>query len=132
MIPLTVTIVFIYSLLGFMGKYYDMPVAVLSALTLGLSIDFAIHFLQRARSIYAEKQDWIKTAEEMSGEPGRAILRNALIVSIGFLPLLLSPLVPYKTVGFFMFMIMLTSSIGTLLILPAIITPLEKLVFKGK
>ena len=129
MIPLTVTIVFIYSLLGYSGKHYDMPVAVLSALTLGLSVDFAIHFLQRARSIYAEKGDWAGTVQAMFGEPSRAILRNALIVSIGFLPLLASPLMPYKTVGFFMFMIMLTSSIGTLLLLPAIITPIQGLVF---
>ncbi|MDD5255381.1 MAG: MMPL family transporter, partial [Candidatus Omnitrophica bacterium] len=33
MLPLTITILFIYSLLGFTGKEYDMPVAVLSALT---------------------------------------------------------------------------------------------------
>ena len=73
---------FIYSLLGFTGKNYDMPVAILSALTLGLSIDFAIHFLQRARAIYAEKGTWEETAQEMFREPGRAILRNALIISI--------------------------------------------------
>ncbi|NLE65702.1 MAG: MMPL family transporter, partial [Elusimicrobia bacterium] len=48
MVPLSVTILFIYALLGLFGKDYDMPVAVLSALTLGLSVDFAIHFLQRA------------------------------------------------------------------------------------
>ncbi len=132
MIPLTVTIVFIYSLLGFFGKDYDMPVAVLSALTLGLSVDFAIHFLQRAREIYAEKGNWEETAKEMAGEPGRAILRNAMIVSIGFVPLLFAPLVPYKTVGMFMFLIMLTSSVGTLLILPAIISAMPELVFKEK
>ena len=107
MIPLTVTILFIYSLLGFTGRNYDMPVAVLSALTLGLSVDFAIHFLQRAREIYKKNNDWGKTAEAMFTEPARAILRNALIVSIGFLPLLVSPLMPYRTVGSFMFMIIL-------------------------
>jgi hypothetical protein len=129
MIPLTVTIVFIYSLIGYTGKYYDMPVAVLSALTLGLSVDFAIHFLQRAREIFAEKGSWEATAEEMFAEPGRAIMRNALIISIGFLPLLAAPLVPYKTVGVFMFLIMITSSIATLLILPAIISAVPKLIF---
>jgi len=36
MIPMTVTILFIYGSLGLTGKEYDMPVAVLSALTLGL------------------------------------------------------------------------------------------------
>ncbi|MFH1877673.1 MAG: MMPL family transporter [Candidatus Omnitrophota bacterium] len=129
MVPLTVTIVFIYSLLGFTGKNYDMPVAVLSALTLGLSVDFAIHFLQRAREIYAVKGTWEATSVEMFKEPGRAILRNALIISIGFLPLLAAPLVPYKTVGVFMFLIMLTSSVGTLVILPAIITAMPRLIF---
>lgn len=130
MIPLTVTIVFIYSLLGYTGKNYDMPVAVLSALTLGLSVDFAIHFLQRAREIYARAGNWPDTAKEMFAEPGRAILRNALIISIGFLPLLAAPLVPYKTVGMFMFLIMVTSSVGTLLILPAIITAMPKVIFE--
>lgn len=122
MIPLTVTILFIYSLLGFVGKDYDMPVAVLSALTLGLSIDFAIHFIQRAIEVHDKKGDWPATAEVMFAGPGRAIVRNALVIAIGFLPLLAAPLVPYKTVGFFMFMIMAVSSIATLFILPAIVS----------
>ena len=122
MIPLTVTILFIYSLLGFFGKDYDMPVAVLSALTLGLSIDFAIHFIQRATEIYETNTSWRLTAKEMFGGPGRAIVRNALVIAIGFLPLLAAPLVPYKTVGFFMFMIMAVSSVATLIILPALVT----------
>lgn len=121
MIPLTVTILFIYSLLGYFGKDYDMPVAVLSALTLGLSIDFAIHFIQRAREIQGEKGSCDLTLDEMFKGPGRAIVRNALVVAIGFLPLLAAPLMPYKTVGFFMFAIMAVSSFATLFILPALI-----------
>ncbi len=85
MIPLTVTILFIYSLLGFFGKDYDMPVAVLSALTLGLSIDFAIHFIQRTVEVHREKGTWEETSKEMFAGPGRAIIRNALVVAIGFL-----------------------------------------------
>ena len=121
MIPLTVTILFIYSLLGFFGKDYDMPVAVLSALTLGLSVDFAIHYIQRVNDVNAQKNDWRTSTEEMFEGPGRAIIRNALVVAIGFLPLLFAPLVPYKTVGFFMFTIMAFSSVATLFILPAIV-----------
>ncbi|MFO8052482.1 MAG: efflux RND transporter permease subunit [Candidatus Omnitrophota bacterium] len=130
MVPLTITILFIYSLLGFIGKRYDMPVAVLSALTLGLSIDFAIHFIQRSREIYEKQGSWPKTALKLFAGPSRAIARNALVIAIGFLPLLFAPLVPYKTVGFFMFCIMLVSSIATLIILPAIITLAPKVVFE--
>ena len=39
MIPLTVTIAVIYGIIGLVGKDYDMPVAVLSALTLGMAVD---------------------------------------------------------------------------------------------
>ncbi|MDD5409185.1 MAG: MMPL family transporter, partial [Candidatus Omnitrophica bacterium] len=130
MLPLTVTILFIYGLLGFTGKEYDMPVAVLSALTLGLAVDFAIHFIERARMLYAENKSWPKTAQGMFGSPARALIKNALVISIGFLPLFASPLVPYNTVGFFMFTIMLVASIVTLMMLPAIITGFPWLVFE--
>jgi len=126
MVPLTITILMIYGLLGFIGKDYDMPVAILSALTLGLSIDFAIHFIQRARDIYLETSSWDKTLKEIFHGPARAISRNALVIALGFLPLLLAPLVPYRTVGFFMFAIMFVSSIATLFILPAIMSLMPK------
>jgi hypothetical protein len=129
MIPLSVTILFIYGALGFLGRDYDMPVAVLSALTLGMAVDFAVHFIERSREIYKTAGNWADTAKEMFKSPGRALIKNALVVSIGFLPLFVSPLVPYNTVGFFMFMIMLVASIGTLLILPAIISGFPGAVF---
>ena len=132
MIPLTVTIVFIYGLLGIVGRDYDMPVAVLSALTLGLSIDFAIHFIQRSRSRYEQTKDWKDTARYTFGGPGRAISRNAIVIAVGFLPLLVAPLVPYQTVGFFMAAIMFTSSLGTFFILPSIITANPALIYVKK
>jgi len=45
----------------------------------------------------------------MFQDPARAITRNAITISVGFLPLLLAPLVPYKTVGFFLATIMAVS-----------------------
>ncbi|MGB8328653.1 MAG: MMPL family transporter, partial [Polyangiales bacterium] len=116
MIPLTITIVLTYGLIGLVGKDYDMPVAVLSSLTLGLSVDFAIHFLERSRAIQAETGDWRETMALMFQEPGRAITRNAIVIAIGFLPLLGAPLVPYNTVGFLMAAIMAVSSVVTVLL----------------
>ncbi|PVZ66425.1 RND transporter [Pelagibaculum spongiae] len=126
MAPLTLTISLIYGIIGFIGKDYDMPIAVLSALTLGLSVDFAIHFLQRARSLYQEYNDWQKAIAEMFQEPARAIARNALVIAIGFTPLLLAPLVPYITVGFFLAAIMAISALVTLLLLPALLFSFRK------
>ncbi len=130
MVPLSITIAVIYGIIGLVGKDYDMPVAVLSALTLGMAVDFAIHFLERARVTYAETGSWKQSAAEMFGEPARAISRNVLVIAIGFLPLLAAPLVPYKTVGIFLCAIMSLSGVVTLLVLPAILTVAEKRLFK--
>ncbi|MEW6990312.1 RND family transporter [Colwelliaceae bacterium 6441] len=122
MLPLTFTISMIYGLIGWIGKAYDMPIAVLSALTLGLSIDFAIHFLQRARELEKETGSLTQALILMFDEPSRAISRNAIVIAIGFTPLLLSPLMPYITVGFFLASIMMVSALVTLVLLPALLT----------
>lgn len=132
MIPLTVTITFIYGLIGWVGKDYDMPVAILSAMTLGLSIDFAIHFLERAREMYKLTGNWKETNVRMFSEPAKAISRNAIVIALGFTPLLLAPLVPYRTVGFFLAMIMLVSWLATLFILAALARILERWLFESR
>ena len=129
MLPLSLTIAFIYGMIGLAGKDYDMPVAVLSSLTLGLSVDFAIHFLERTRTIHKETGDWQETLTRMFSEPSRAIVRNAIIIAVGFLPLLLSPLVPYNTVGIFLCAIMTISCLVTLILLPNLMSPLKERLF---
>lgn len=130
MLPLTITITFIYGLIGIIGKDYDMPIAVLSALTLGLSVDFAIHFLERSREIFKQTNDIKQTFDLMFDEPATAITRNALVIALGFTPLLFAPLVPYITVGIFLASIMAISALVTLLILPAVMTMGKRIVFK--
>jgi len=129
MIPLTVTIGSIYGAIGLVGKDYDMPVAVLSSLSLGLAVDYAIHFLSRSRGLYEQHGSWAETAGPVFGEPARAITRNVIVVGVGFLPLLFAPLVPYQTVGLFIASILLTAGVATLLILPSLMAVLEEWLF---
>jgi predicted RND superfamily exporter protein len=132
MLPLTITIAFIYGAMGLVGKDYDMPVAVLSSLSLGLSVDFAIHFIQRLRMALDDAGgDWIKAMELVFEAPSRAIVRNAVVIAVGFLPLLAAPLVPYITVGVFLASIMATSALVSLFVLPAFIS-LAPRAFLGK
>ena len=128
-LPLTLTIAMIYGVMGLIGKNYDMPVAVLSSLSLGLSVDFAIHFIQRLRASLAESGNWRQALDAVFEEPARAITRNAVVISLGFLPLLAAPLVPYITVGAFLASIMAASAIVTLLMLPAALALWPRLFF---
>ena len=118
MVPLTGAIILTYGLVGWLGRDYNMPIAVCAALTLGLGIDFAIHFLQRFKAHVAESRDVEATNRHMFGEPGRAIARNAIVITIGFLPLTASTLGPYITVGLFFASLMVFCTLATLFVLP--------------
>jgi len=132
MIPMTLTIMFMYGALGFLGLDYDMPVAVLGALSLGIAVDFAIHFLERSRQITSETGSWEKTAPRMFGEPARAISRNVIIIALGFLPMLVAALVPYKTTGILLFSILIISGVVTLVLLPALLTVGKGWLFRAR
>jgi predicted RND superfamily exporter protein len=131
MVPLSVSILLSYGLIGWLGKDYDMPIAVCSSLSLGLGIDFAIHFIQRYKMHYAKTGDLDETNRYMFGEPGRAIARNAIIISLGFLPLVASSLTPYVTVGLFFALLMAFSTVSTLLALPAALHIVGPRILKG-
>lgn len=132
MLPLSFTIIVIYGLIGFTGKFYDMPIAILSSLTLGLSIDFAIHFIERATHIHKITNNFEKTFELLFDSTARAIFRNIAVISVGFMPLFFATLVPYQTVGTFFFAIMIVSGFTTLLVLPAISFVFNKYLFSVK
>lgn len=129
MVPLTFTIAAIYGFIGIVGKDYDMPVAILSSLSLGLAIDYAIHFLARSRALREKHGTWEETVTAVFGEPARCIARNVIVIGAGFLPLLAAPLLPYRTVGVFISAILLLAGIASLFILPALLTVFEKQLF---
>ncbi|MDH4126176.1 MAG: efflux RND transporter permease subunit [Gammaproteobacteria bacterium] len=131
MVPLSVTILGAYGLIGWIGKDYDMPIAVLSSLTLGLSVDFAIHFIERTRDFLRSSGSFEVARQKMMEEPARAIARNAIVIAIGFTPLFFAPLVPYITVGAFMAGIMTLSGVTTLFLLPALISLAGPWLFQG-
>lgn len=131
MLPLGLSVFFIYGLIGLGGKEYDMPIAVCSTLALGIGVDFAIHFVQRFRDKFKENHDLPVAMDwTMGGEPALAIFRNALVVGIGFLPLVFATLRPYVTVGLFFGSLAFFAGLITLILLPALIGTFKGLLLK--
>ena len=132
MIPLTATILITYGYVGLSGRNYDMPIAVLSALALGLSVDFAIHFIQRTRDLHRHhNRNFEKTMQAFFHEPAQALARNIVVIALGFVPMFFATLVPYVTVGAFFFVIMLISGAATFLIMPAALSYFPAHVISG-
>ncbi len=119
--PVLWTILVVYGVIGLIGKDFDMPIAVLSTLVLGIGVDFAIHFVERFRHLLHEFGDRREALAAFAEEPARALSRNAAVVAVGFMPLLLSSLTPYVIVGFFLSSIIVLGWLGTVVILPAVV-----------
>jgi len=125
-IPLLFTILLLYGVIGFAGKDFDMPIAVLSCLSLGMAVDFAIHFISRFKQRLAEggeggDADLTETILWTAARPGRGIMRNALLFASAFSVMLFAPLTPYITVGAFIVSMMTLSALFTIIYLPALI-----------
>ena len=150
--PLLFTILLIYGAIGFSGRDFDLPMATLSCLSLGMAVDFAIHFISRFKQHLGEDADPIAQSLE-SGEakkhftyhssaitesllwtaarPGKGIMRNALLFAGAFSVMIFAPLVPYITVGMFVVSMMILSSLLTMIYVPALIILMKGWLFKG-
>lgn len=120
-IPLLFTILLIYGFVGFIGKDFDMPISVLSTLSLGMAVDFAIHYIGRFHQRYAEDKGLEEALLWTAARPGKGIMRNALLFSLAFSVMVFATLTPYITVGLFITAIMMISALLTIIFLTAII-----------
>lgn len=137
-VPLIFTILLIYGVIGFSGKRFDMPISVLSCLSLGMAVDFAIHFVSRFRQRLAESQGSTLDSQLLTdsllwtaARPGKGIMRNAVLFAASFAVMMFAPLTPYITVGAFIVSMMMLSAVMTIIYLPALITLTQGWLFKG-
>lgn len=130
-LPLLFTVVLIYGAVGFIGKDFDLPMSVLSTLSLGLAIDFAIHFVSRFQQRYRETHDFIAALVWTAARPGRGIVRNAVLFASAFSVMLFADLLPYVTVGASMIATMLLSALATVVFLPALIALFPRWLGRG-
>jgi predicted RND superfamily exporter protein len=64
--------------------------------------------------------------------PGRAFARDAVAITLGFLPLAAAALTPYVTVGAFFALLMVFSTLGTIYILPAALRLIGPRMLRGR
>ncbi|HEX9020680.1 MAG TPA: outer membrane lipoprotein-sorting protein, partial [Nitrospirota bacterium] len=133
-IPLLFTVLVLYGAIGFAGKDFDMPISVMSCLSLGMAVDFAIHFVSRLRQRLADApgEPLHDACCWTAARPGKGIMRNAVLFAASFAVMIFAPLTPYITVGAFIVTMMLLSALMTMLYLPALITLLQGWLFEKR
>ena len=121
LIPLVLSVVGNFGTMALTGANLDIATVMISSVVVGIGVDYSVHFITRYRR---EKLRGHPTEEALFityNTAGRAILYNAITLTLGFLVLILSQFRALQTLGWLVALTMVSSSLGALLIVPAIL-----------
>ena len=119
-LPLCLSMVILFGLMGFLHIELNMATALLSSIMIGVGIDYTIHFLWRYREERAAGLPHAQAARRTLLTAGRGIIFNAFSVIVGFAVLMLSSFVPVRFFGFLVVVSILACLIGALVFIPAL------------
>lgn len=125
-IPIAVTLVVMFGTMGNAGIPLDIATALTGSVTIGIGIDYAIHFITYMGNRFRQDQDLKASIQDSIRFSGRAILINMSSVTLGFAMLLFSRLVPLQRFGLLLAVTMITASLATLTLLPLVLLAGER------
>ncbi|MCY4044060.1 MAG: MMPL family transporter [Cellvibrionales bacterium] len=131
-VPLMLTVYFIFSLMGAFNIPLDIGTALISCITFGVGIDYAIHFivlLKQASEHATSLLDAVKkTARKVSGP----ILINSVSLAAGLLVTVTTDYKPIIYLGLIIATAMIICALITLVLLPLLVLILKPNVLKPK
>lgn len=107
--------------MGLAGVPLDMMTITIAAITVGVGVDHAIHYLYRFRIELAECGNYIEAMHRSHASIGRAMYYTALIIIVGFSILALSEFIPSIYFGLLTALAMFAAIIGSLTLLPKLV-----------
>jgi len=126
-IPLAVAMVTLFGLMGLFRIELNIATSMLSAIMIGVGVDYTIHFLWRYREERRSSVPPEAAVRKTLTTTGRGIVFNAFSVVIGFSVLMISGFMPVRFFGFLIVVSILSCLMGALVLIPSLC-----LVFKPK
>ncbi len=123
-VPLASAVILNFGLMGLTGIHLNHMTALLSAVIIGVGVDFSIHYISDYRRNLIQKVSIDKINRKTSTDVGYPILLD-VGSNMGFIALFASVLIPINHMGGLMAFAMLSTSFGTLTILASLIQVLK-------
>ena len=92
--------------------------ALVSAIVIGVGVDYGVHVLARWRLLHGTAFD--QRVSQTIAEVGRPILLNAVAVGCGLGVLALSQFQPIRHLGALSIIAMFTAALGAMIVIPAL------------
>ncbi len=122
LIPVGGAILLVYTTMVLWGIDLGVGTSMFASVAIGLGVDFAIHTLDRLRSLYqAHNRDLDAALNALYPSTGRALFFNFLAIACGFGVLISSKVVPLNNFGSIVVIAVTTSFIASVTFLPALI-----------
>ncbi|MFK7738271.1 MAG: RND family transporter [Pirellulaceae bacterium] len=122
-VPNALPILLVLGTMSWTGVKANMGVAMIAAVSLGLSIDSSIHYLLHYRRQLRKGLDAMSALRSAQENVGLAAVLATVALIAGFVSLSISEFVPTAVFGTLASLTMLGSLLGNLVILPMLIAP---------
>lgn len=119
-IPLFVSVIFNFGLMGWLGIELDIATSLLSSISIGIGVDYTIHLFWRINHELQHGKSWAEAISYTLRSTGRGISINAFSVMIGFSVLFISGLTILKAFGFLIIFSLLICLLCALLLIPSL------------
>lgn len=131
-VPLALTILLNYMVMGFAGINLDFITSIIASVAVGVGIDYTIHFLTTYKEERSKSSDIKLVTMQTFKKSGKGIVTNALSVGLGFLVLCLSKFSVLRCIGVLVAIVMFSSSVLAMTIIPGILNWLDPAFIRPK
>jgi hydrophobe/amphiphile efflux-3 (HAE3) family protein len=120
-IPLTLSSLFTFGVMGFMGIRLETATAIITSIGIGIGIDFAIHYISALKRETGKGCNFPDAVNNTMQTTGKAITLDVLTTISGFLVFTFSGFIPIQHFGWLITLTMIGACISSLIMFPAII-----------
>ena len=117
----------VLGLMGWWGIPLDLMTITIAAITVGIAVDNAIHYVHRFQVEFAKYRTYRETMLACHGSIGRAMYYTSLTVTVGFSILAFSNFIPTIYFGLLTGFAMMVALMGNLTLLAALIVLIKPL-----
>ena len=107
--------------MGIAGIPLDMMTITIAAITVGIGVDHAIHYITRFKREFEVDRDYVASMHRAHASIGRALFYTAITIIMGFSILALSNFIPSVYFGLLTALAMLAALLGSMTLLPKLI-----------
>lgn len=126
-LPNIFTALFILGAMGVFGIPLDIMTITIAAITIGIGVDYAIHYIHRYKKEYAISGDNYQAIHKSQTTVGKALYFTSITITLGFVVLILSNFVPSIYFGLLTSVAMLVSLFATFSIIPLLLSVMKPL-----